>query len=87
MDPAVDGLEVIGRAADRLRASLAVVAEHHGDDELAVVTEFLAIVTMLIAEEEGFADTFRSKGAESSRFHRLDMQIGCEACRLLVLFL
>jgi hypothetical protein len=35
------------------------VAEHHGDEELAVITEFLAIATMLIAEEEGFADTFR----------------------------
>ena len=59
MRPGVSGLEVIGRAADRLRASLAVIAEHHGDEELAVVTEFLAIATMLIAEEEGFADTFR----------------------------
>jgi len=53
------GVEVIGRSAERLRAILAVVAEHHGDDALAVITEFLAIATMLIAEEEGFADTFR----------------------------
>ncbi len=36
-----------------------MVAEHHDDDELAVITEFLAIATMLIADEEGFADDFR----------------------------
>ena len=54
-----EGVEVIGRSAERLRAILAVVAEHHGDDELAVITEFLAIATMLIADEEGFADVFR----------------------------
>ena len=59
MDDGCEGVEVIGRSAERLRAILAVVAEHHGDEELAVITEFLAIVTMLIAEEEGFADTFR----------------------------
>jgi hypothetical protein len=58
-DPAIGGLEVIGRAADRLRACLAVIAEHNCDDELAVMTEFLAVLTMLIAEEEGFADAFR----------------------------
>jgi hypothetical protein len=59
MDDGCEGVEVIGRSAERLRAILAVVAEHHGDEELAVITEFLAIATMLIAEEEGFADTFR----------------------------
>jgi hypothetical protein len=58
-DPTIDGLEVIARAAARLRAILAVIAEHHGDDELAVITEFLAVATMLIAEESGFADAFR----------------------------
>jgi hypothetical protein len=59
IDDGCEGVEVIGRSAERLRAILAVVAEHHGDEELAVITEFLAIATMLIAEEEGFADTFR----------------------------
>jgi len=59
VDDGCEGIEVIGRSAERLRAILAVVAEHHGDEELAVITEFLAIATMLIAEEEGFADTFR----------------------------
>ena len=59
IDDGCEGVEVIARSAERLRAILAVVAEHHGDEELAVITEFLAIATMLIAEEEGFADTFR----------------------------
>lgn len=59
LDGGGEGVEVIGRSAERLRAILAVVAEHHGDDELRVITEFLAIATMLIAEEEGFADDFR----------------------------
>jgi hypothetical protein len=59
IDDGCEGVEVIERSAERLRAILAVVAEHHGDEELAVITEFLAIATMLIAEEEGFADTFR----------------------------
>jgi hypothetical protein len=54
-----DGIEVIGRSAERLLAILAVWPKHHGDEELAVITEFLAIATMLIAEEEGFVDTFR----------------------------
>ena len=58
MDDGLEGVEVIGRSAERLRAILAVVAEHHGDEELAVITEFLAIA-MLIAIEEGFADAFR----------------------------
>ena len=59
IDDGREGVEVIGRSADRLRAALAVIAEHHDDAEIAVITEFLAIATMLIAEEEGFADTFR----------------------------
>ena len=58
-DVEADGLAVIGRSAERLRAILAVVAEHHDDTELAVITEFLAIATMLIAEEEGLADESR----------------------------
>jgi len=61
-DGELEGLEVIGSVATRVRAILAVIAEHHGDDELRVVTEFLAVATMLIAEEEGFADAFRVVG-------------------------
>jgi hypothetical protein len=66
-----EGLEVIGRSAERLRAILAVVAEHHDDAELAVITEFLAITTMLIAEEGGFAGEFRTMddGDEDDGLH------------------
>ena len=86
VDPTIDGLEVIGRAAARLRMVLAVIAEHHGDDELAVITEFLAVATMLIAEESGFADAFRFEDGEPAGcpiFRRMDMQIGCETWGLL----
>ncbi len=61
-DSEADGLTVIGRSAEHLRAVLAVVAEHHADDELSVITEFLAIATMLIAEEGGFDGVFRVEG-------------------------
>lgn len=67
VDPTISGLEVIGRAAARLRMVLAVIAEHHGDDELAVITEFLAVATMLIAEESGFADAFGFEDGEGGR--------------------
>jgi hypothetical protein len=53
-----DGVEVIGNAAVRLRQILAVVAEHHNDDELAVVTGLLAQATLLVAEELGPGDCF-----------------------------
>lgn len=72
-DPEADGLEVIGRSAEHLRAVLAVVAEHHDDDELSVITEFLAIATMLIAEEGGFADTFRMEEGPDPPTPSLDM--------------
>ena len=75
--PSCAGLAVIGRSAERLRATLSVIAEHHEDRELAVITEFLAIATMLIAEEEGFADVFRI-GDDGD-------DIGGLACRLGVM--
>ena len=53
-----DGLAAIGRIAGRMRAPLAVFSEHHTDEELAVITEFLAIATILIAQEHGFDDVF-----------------------------
>lgn len=65
-DGEMNGLDVIGSVAARVRAILSVIAEHHGDEELAVITEFLAVATMLIAEEEGFADTFRIVQAEDA---------------------
>ena len=57
-DPSADGLQVIGRSAERVRAALSVVAEHHDDEQLRPMTEFLAVVTMLIAGEGGFAEAF-----------------------------
>ena len=69
IDLGCEEVEVIGRSAERLRAILAVVAEHHGDEELAVITEFLAIATMLIAEEEGFADVFRPEDDDPDGLH------------------
>lgn len=56
--PSEDGLEIIDRAAARLRSNLAVVAEHHDDEELSRVTGILALATMLVAEEGGFDDVF-----------------------------
>ena len=53
-----DGLEIIDRSALRMRSILAVVAEHHDDEELACLTGFLAYVSILIAEDGGFADVF-----------------------------
>ena len=69
IDHGCEGVEVIGRSAERLRAILAVVAEHHSDEELAVITGFLAIATMLIAEEEGFAEVFRPEDDEPGGLH------------------
>ena len=56
--PFSDGVEVIDRCATRLRSTLAVFAEHHDDGELASITEFLALTTILIAQESGFDDIF-----------------------------
>lgn len=56
--PFLEEVEVIDRCATRLRATLAVFAEHHGDDDLASITEFLALTTILIAQESGFDDIF-----------------------------
>lgn len=59
--PAVEGAEVIGVVADRLRGVLALLPEHHSDDELAVVTHVLAETTLLAANELGLDDCFRGE--------------------------
>jgi hypothetical protein len=76
-----EGLEVIGRSAERLRAILAVVAVHHADAELAVITVFLAITTMLIAEE-GASPASSGRWMMAMKTMAC-MQIGCDACRLV----
>jgi hypothetical protein len=57
-DGYTDGLEIIDRAAARLRNVLAIFAEHHGDEELVPVTEFLALTSVLVATDGGFEDVF-----------------------------
>lgn len=52
------GIEVIDRAAERLREMLVLFEEHHSDEQLATVTDFLAIATMLIAERGGWDEVF-----------------------------
>jgi hypothetical protein len=55
---AVDGVELIGMVADRLRRMLAELAEHHSDEELVLVTSVLAETTLLIADELGLDGCF-----------------------------
>ena len=58
--PEMDAVDVIGAIADRLRGTLAVLAEHHSDAELALVTQVLAQTTMLAATELGLGGLFAS---------------------------
>lgn len=53
-----DGLAIIEAVAERLRAILAVQAEHHSDAELELVTGVLAEATLLVAADLGLIDTF-----------------------------
>jgi hypothetical protein len=57
-DPDLDGLEIIGRCAERIKATLWEFAEHHDDEELSFVTGFLAFSAIVLAEEGGFSDVF-----------------------------
>ena len=56
--PDADGAEVIGVIAEHLRAVLTAMAEHRGDEELAVVTGVLAEATLLIADDLGLSGLF-----------------------------
>ena len=56
--PDSTGLEVIDRAALRLRSMLVLFEEHHSDRELASITEFLALATIMVAEQGGWDDCF-----------------------------
>jgi hypothetical protein len=58
--PEMDAVDVIEAIADRLRGTLAVLAEHNSDDELALVTQVLAQTTMLVATELGLGGLFAS---------------------------
>ncbi len=52
------GVEAIDRAAERLRGMLVLFEEHHSDEQLATITEFMALATMLIAERGGWDGAF-----------------------------
>jgi hypothetical protein len=56
--PGAGGVEIVGLVADRLRASLTVLAELRGDEELALATQVLAEATLLIAGELGLEGNF-----------------------------
>jgi hypothetical protein len=58
--PEMDAVDVIGTIADQLRDTLAALAEHNSDDELALVTQVLAQTTMLVATELGLGGLFAS---------------------------
>lgn len=53
-----DGLAVIGHVAEAIRQLLAPVAEHHDDDELALVVQVLAEASLLLAHGIGMDDVF-----------------------------
>lgn len=55
-----EGLEIVGLVADRLRGSLALLAELRGDEELALTTQVVAEATVMMAEELGLQAIFRA---------------------------
>jgi hypothetical protein len=55
-----EGVELIDLAADRLHEIFCVIAEQYDDDELAELTGTLALATLLVADELGLGDTFRT---------------------------
>ena len=52
------GVEMIGLVAQRMRDSLALLAELRSDEELALATEVLAQATLLVASELGIEGAF-----------------------------
>ena len=56
--PGLDGLAIVGHVADCLHTMLALFAEHNTDEELAGITQFLAVAALTIAREGGFDDVF-----------------------------
>jgi hypothetical protein len=56
--PTADGLEIIALVADRLRDSLALLAELRSDQEIALTTQVLAEATLLVAGELGLEEHF-----------------------------
>jgi len=47
------GLEIINRCAERMHSALSLLAEHHDDEELALVTGVVGACALLLAEDLG----------------------------------
>lgn len=58
MEGEVEGVEIIGRCAERLRSSLSFLVEHFSDEDLFPVTCCLGIISVLAAEDGGFDEVF-----------------------------
>lgn len=56
--PGVGGVAVIDLAAEHLRGALVVLAEHRGDEELALLTQLLAEATMIVGADLGLGGCF-----------------------------
>lgn len=54
-----DGPTVMTQAAARTRALLAQVVEHHDDEELSYLRHFLAVVTVVLADDIGTLHLFQ----------------------------
>lgn len=51
-------MAVITLAAEHLRAVLVLLAEHRGDEELALVTQVLAEATLIVGADLGLGGPF-----------------------------
>lgn len=65
-DPGVSGEEVIGCCAERLHAVISAFS-YLEDDELARMTEFLAITSVLVAQHLGCAGVFQEEWQDRAR--------------------
>ena len=64
--PDTDGVEIIDLVAERLHDCLSPIAEHYGDDELAVVTGILAPATLVGAQALGLGDLYLGQSKTST---------------------
>jgi hypothetical protein len=55
------GVELIDRAAEWLRGSLSVVAEHYSDEELVAIIGILAHCILVTADDLGLGDVLRDE--------------------------
>jgi hypothetical protein len=62
--PDAGGVAVIDLVADRLHECLSPIAEHYGDDELALVTGVLAHAILVGAQELGMGELYFELGGD-----------------------